>query len=62
MIDTQDAFEQALNSTNLDQVMRVARQLANVSGWEEEARTLYEQAVRLSDEEWSYDRAVDNSL
>ena len=59
-IETQQMFEDALNSTDPLYVATVAQWLAGVAGWEEEADTLRKIARRLSDDEWAYDRSINN--
>jgi len=58
--ETQAMLEQALHSTNAEYVMSVARTLAGIPGWEEEAQILQQQAQDLTNKDWAYDRAVDN--
>ena len=59
-IETQQMFEDALQSTDTEFVATVAQRLASVAGWEEEADTLRQIARRLSDDEWAYDRSINN--
>ena len=58
-IETQQMFEDALQSTDPEYVTNVAQRLAG-AGWEEEADTLRQIARRLSDDEWAYDRLIND--
>ena len=60
--ETMIMFEEALHSLDSDHVYTVAQRLAGAAGFEEEAEILHQQAIRLSDNDWVYDRAVDNAL
>jgi len=58
--DTNLMMESALHSTDSEYVMDVARRLAGIAGWEEEANILRQQARRLERDEQLYDESIGN--
>lgn len=60
LLEAEEMFEEALHSDDPEFIATVAKRLAKVEGWEEDAETLRLQARRIADDEMAYDRSISN--